>query len=83
MPGRGGRRPRKRHQVKAALTEDLEEGRLTEAALMNMREKTLADKYGVNRETARKARDEVLSEMSRVSETQFPTKPTKKPNDGK
>ena len=77
MPGRGGRRPRKRNQVKAAMNEDLEQGRLTESALKNMLEKNLADKYGVSRETARKARDEVLSEMARMSETQFPTKPTK------
>jgi len=77
MPGRGGRRPRKRNRVKAAMNEDLEQGRLTEAALKNMLEKNLAAKYGVSRETARKARDEVLSEMARMSETQFPTKPTK------
>jgi len=77
MPGRGGRRPRKRNRVKAAMNEDLEQGRLTESALKNMLEKNLADKYGVSRETARKARDEVLSEMARMSETQFPTKPTK------
>jgi len=76
MPGRGGRRPEKRNQVKAAMNEDLEQGRLTESALRNMPEKALAAKYGVNRETARKARNEVVSEMSRVSETQFPNKPT-------
>jgi len=77
MSGRGGRRPRKRNQVKAAMNEDLEQGRLTASALKNMLEKNLADEYGVSRETARKARDEVLSEMARMSETQFPTKPTK------
>ena len=64
------------------MNEDLEQGRLTESALKNMLEKNLADKYGVSRETARKARDEVLSEMSRMSETQFPTKPTKTPMGG-
>jgi hypothetical protein len=59
------------------MHEDLEQGRLTESALRNMPETTLAAKYAVSRETARKARDEVLSEMARMSETQFPTKPTK------
>jgi hypothetical protein len=41
-----------------------------------MPETTLAAKYGVSRETARKARNEVLSEMSRMSETKLPTKTT-------
>jgi hypothetical protein len=83
MPGRGGRRPRKRNQVKAAMNEDLEQGRLTASALKNMLEKNLAEKYGVSRETARKARNEVLSEMARMSETQFSTKPTKTATGGK
>ena len=82
MPGRGGRRPTRRSQVKAAMKEDLEQGRLTEAALKNMLEKNLSAQYGVNRETARKARHEVLSEMPRVSETQLPTKPTGTPTNG-
>jgi len=76
MPGRGGRRPKKRNEVMAAMKEHIEQGRITEAALRKMPEKILAADYRASRETVRKARDKVLSEILRVSETQFPTKPT-------
>jgi len=56
-----GRRPKKLGQVIEALSEDIRQGRLTEHALSNMLEKDLAASYGVSRDTARKARDAVLS----------------------
>jgi DNA-binding GntR family transcriptional regulator len=57
-----GRRPKKLGQVIEAISEDIRQGRLTEDALTNTLEKDLAAKYGVSRDTARKARDAVLSQ---------------------
>jgi hypothetical protein len=42
---------------------DILAGRLTSVGLRDMLEKDLAANYGVSRDTARKARDVVLSEM--------------------
>ena len=39
-------------------------GQLTPLELENMLEKNLATKYGVSRDTARKAREAVLSELN-------------------
>jgi hypothetical protein len=58
-----GRRPKKSDQVKEAMREDVRRGRQTLGGLSAMLEKDLAAGYGVSRETARKARDVVLSEM--------------------
>jgi hypothetical protein len=57
-----GRRPKKLGQVIEAISEDIRQGRLTKDALTNTLEKNLAAKYGVSRDTARKARDAVLSQ---------------------
>ena len=43
--------------------EDIQLGRQTPNRLKNMLEKDLVASYGVSRDTARKARDAVLSEM--------------------
>jgi hypothetical protein len=69
---RGGRRPKKLDQAKEAMRSDIREGRLTRAELRDMLEKNLAEKYEVSRDTARKAREAVLSEVPPTSETQFP-----------
>jgi hypothetical protein len=42
---------------------DLRQGRRTVPELKNMLEKNLASTYGVSRDTARKARNAVLSEF--------------------
>jgi Bacterial regulatory proteins, gntR family len=54
---------KKRDQVKEAMREDIRLGRQTPVGLRDMLEKDLVADYGVSRETARKARDAVLSEM--------------------
>jgi hypothetical protein len=59
-----GRKPKKLDQVKEAMREDDRSGQLTLAALRDMPEKNLAARYHVSRDTARKARDAVLSERS-------------------
>jgi hypothetical protein len=62
QPGnRRGRKPTKLEQVKQAMRRDLSQG----SELQNMREKELAAKYGVSRDTARKARDAVRAENCR------------------
>ena len=58
-----GRRPKKLDQVKAAMREHIRRGQKTPHGLRDMLEKDLAAGYGVGRDTARKARDAVLSEM--------------------
>jgi hypothetical protein len=58
-----GRRPKKLDQVKEAMRKDIRIGQKTPDGLRHMLEKELAAGYGVGRETARKARDVVLSEM--------------------
>jgi len=59
-----GLRPKKLEQVKEAMSEDIQRNQKTPDDLREMLEKDLADGYGVSRETARKARDAVLSEIS-------------------
>jgi DNA-binding GntR family transcriptional regulator len=58
-----GRRPNKLEMVKEAMRCDIREGRQTAAGFGAMLEKTLASTYGVSRDTARKARIAVLSEI--------------------
>jgi hypothetical protein len=58
-----GRLPLKLQQAKEAMQRDLHEGRENLASLRAMLEKNLAQKYGVSRDTARKARRGVLSEF--------------------
>jgi len=64
-PGRRrGVRPRKFEQAKEAMRNDIQHGRLTVAQLNNMLEKNLAKSYDVSRDTARRARKAVLSELN-------------------
>ena len=46
------------------MRNDIQQGRRTVAQLENMLEKNLSATYGVSRDTARKARDAVLSELN-------------------
>jgi hypothetical protein len=59
---RRGPRPKKLEQTKEAMRRDLRENGLTPASLREMREKGLKERYSVSRDTARKARAEILSE---------------------
>ncbi len=61
---RRGRRPTKLTATIEAMRQDILSGQLTTATLENMLEKNLAAHYGVSRDTARKARDAVLSELN-------------------
>jgi hypothetical protein len=58
---RRGPRSGKRENTVAAMRQDLRENKLTAALLGAMREKQLAARYCVSRDTARKARRDVLS----------------------
>jgi len=62
-----GRRPEKLQQVKEAMKTDLRRGRYTLAELQEMKEKELAATYAVSRDTARKARRAVVSEIAENS----------------
>jgi Bacterial regulatory proteins, gntR family len=58
-----GRKPAKLERVKKAMRTDLREGRCNPATLGQMLEKELEQKYGASRDTVRKARNAVLSEI--------------------
>ena len=58
-----GRRPKKLDQVKEAMRDDIWRREKTPDGLRGMLEKDLAVGYGVSRDTARRARVAVLSEM--------------------
>ena len=58
-----GPRPRKLERAKEAMREDIRQGRQTTSSLRAMLEKELETIYQVSRDTARKARDAVLSEF--------------------
>jgi hypothetical protein len=66
---RRGRRPMKSEQAQDAMRKDIRQG-LPAADLNEMIEKELAARYGVSRDTARKARAAVLSE---ITEPDLPT----------
>jgi hypothetical protein len=59
---RPGPRPKKLEAVKGAMRKALAEGKLTREGLHDALEKQLVDDYKVSRDTARKAREAVLSE---------------------
>jgi hypothetical protein len=59
-----GRKPKKLDKVKAAMMRDIRECKLSEADLRDMLEKNLAKDYDASRDTVRKARKEVLSEIN-------------------
>jgi hypothetical protein len=61
---RSGPRPVKRQAVAQAMRRDIAEGRLTRRQLVDMLEKELEGRYKVSRDTARKARNEVLADRS-------------------
>jgi hypothetical protein len=61
---RRGPKPETYERVKAAMWSDLSQGRYTLAGLQGMREKELEKTYGVSRDTARKARRAVVSEIA-------------------
>jgi hypothetical protein len=75
LPPKRGRKSWKRGPVEAAMRNDIQEGRLTLAELQTMGEKVLADRYKASRDTVRKAREVVLSELSndKNDKRQFPT----------
>ena len=59
-----GRKPKKLDRAKEAMREAIQLGQLTVVALRDMPEMQLAARFAVSRDTARKARDVVLSEMT-------------------
>ena len=63
---RRGPKPIKLEKTKEKMRRDIQEGRQTADALKNMFEKDLASSYGVSRDTARRARNAVLSELSNI-----------------
>jgi hypothetical protein len=63
-PTTRGRQPKKRLKVMEAMRRDLQQHRLSVTELEEMLEKMLADRYEVSRDTARKAREVVLSEYN-------------------
>jgi hypothetical protein len=65
--GKRGPTPIKFNQTKEAMRRDILERRLTEDGLRAMLEKQLKVRYGVSRDTARKARDAILSEFAKKS----------------
>jgi hypothetical protein len=60
---RRGRKSTKFEQTKEKMRRDIHEGRQTADALRNMLEKDLASGYAVSRDTARKARNVILSQI--------------------
>ena len=58
-----GRKPKKLDQVKQDMRDAIRLGQLTPGVLRDMPETNLADRYDVSRDTVRKARDAILSEM--------------------
>jgi hypothetical protein len=59
--GKRGPKSGKRENAAAAMRKDLEDKTITVDTLRAMPEKRLASRYGVSRDTARKARNDVLS----------------------
>jgi len=63
-----GRRPAKRNEVAAKMREDLRSGAITRQSLDQMLEKELAARYAVSRDTARKARGDVMGTLADTSD---------------
>jgi len=61
-PRKRGRKPTVRETVAAKMRSEMSAQLITKEQLEEMLEKTLAEKFGVSRDTARKARNEVLRE---------------------
>jgi hypothetical protein len=65
---RRGRKPTEREEVKERMRADLQQGRCSKEDLRGMLQKNLVSKYGAgSRDTACKARDELLSEIAENS----------------
>jgi hypothetical protein len=62
-PRRRGPKPIKREAIVHRMTEDIQSGKLSLGDLQDMKEDALATTYGANRDTARKARNEVLASL--------------------
>jgi hypothetical protein len=60
---RRGLKPKKLEQTKEKMRHDIQDSRMTADTLAHMLEKHLAANYGVSRDTARKARNAILSEI--------------------
>jgi hypothetical protein len=69
--GKRGPKSAKRENTVAAIRHELADKTLTVADLPAMPEKELAHRYGVSRDTARKARNEVLSQLVENSSSTF------------
>lgn len=61
-----GRKPTKGESVRTAMRQAIRGGILTTQALNEMTEKAMEHSFGASRDTCRKARAAVLSEMSRI-----------------
>jgi DNA-binding GntR family transcriptional regulator len=61
--GKRGPKPETLQRVVEAMRCDIKSGQYTAASLGTMLEKNLAERYGVSRDTARKARAMVLSKI--------------------
>ena len=64
---RRGPRAKKLNATMEAMEEDIRQGRTTITVLESMLEKQLAERYHVSRDTARKARNSVLSEFEALN----------------
>jgi hypothetical protein len=62
-PGKRGRSPMVAWRVEQAMEGDIKEGRHTPESLAKMREKQMEARYGASRDSCRKARKKVLSEI--------------------
>jgi hypothetical protein len=69
QPPRGKRGPKsgKRENTAAAIDKDLKDKMFPVDALRAMPEKELAERYGVSRDTARKARNDALQSLVEIS----------------
>ena len=70
---RRGPRPLRLERTINTMRTDIEEGRRSVSEIQNMLEKRLSEIYGVSRDTARRARNAVLSEFSDNNLRQTPT----------
>jgi hypothetical protein len=64
-----GPQPKKRELTKLRMMEDIRSSRLTLSDLKALKEEFMRAQYGVSRQTAREARDEVLSELETPTNT--------------
>lgn len=70
---RRGAKPKKFERVREAMRSDIQQGRRSGAELGDMLEKELSASYGVSRDTARRARNAVLSALQGLNSRQIPT----------